>query len=70
MIFRIWAPRDVMGSPIIKNIPIDVFINAVARQTASDLIENERIKKLLEKWRGAALLLGIIVAMWIAIRFF
>jgi hypothetical protein len=59
VVFRIWAPRDAMGSPIIKSLQIDTFINGAAEQTAKDLIEIERLKKILEKWRTASIVLGI-----------
>lgn len=63
IIFRIWAPHDVMGSPIIKALPVDAFINGAAEQTASNLIEIGRIKRLLEKWRLAAIICGILAAV-------
>lgn len=61
VVFRIWAPRDVMGSPIIKSFQVDMFINGVAEQTAKGLIEIERLKKILEKWRAASIMLGILL---------
>lgn len=67
IVFRIWAPHDVMGSPIIKALPIDVFINGVAEETAADRIEIQRMKKLLEKWQIAAIIFGILVAVGAAI---
>ena len=70
IIYRIWAPRDVMGSPIIKALPVDAFINGVTEQTASNLIEIERIKRLLKKWRVAAIIFGILVAVGAAILVF
>lgn len=62
-VFRIWAPRDVMGSPIIKALPIDTFLNCVAEQTASDRIEIERVKTSMEKWRVAATILAVLIAL-------
>jgi hypothetical protein len=62
VVFRIWAPRDVMGSPIIKSVQTDAFINGVAEQTAKDLIEIERLKKILEKWRTATIVLCALLA--------
>jgi len=59
IVFRIWAPRDVLGSPIIKALPVDAFINGVTEQTVADRIEIERLKRFLEKWRVAAIILAI-----------
>ena len=68
-VFRIWAPRDVMGSPIIKALPIDVFVNGVADHTISDRIEIERLKKNLDKWRVVAVILAMVIALGIAAWF-
>lgn len=62
-VFRIWAPRDVMGSPIIKALPADAFINDVVEQTATDRIEIERLKTLLEKWRVAAIIFAVLIVL-------
>jgi hypothetical protein len=62
-VFRIWAPRDVMGSPIIKALPADAFAIGAAEQTATDRIEIDRLKKLFENWRIAAIILAIILAL-------
>jgi len=62
-VFRIWAPRDVMGSPIIKTLPIDAFLIGAAEQTATDRIEIDRFKKLFENWRIAAIILAIILVL-------
>ena len=62
-VFRIWAPRDVMGSPIIKALPIDAFLIGAAEQTATDRIEIDHFKKLFENWRIAAIILAIILVL-------
>ena len=66
IVFRIWAPRDVMGSPIIKALPIDVFVNGVAEHTVSDRIEIKRLKKNIDRWRVATIILAVVIALRIA----
>jgi len=69
ILFRIWAPRDLFGSPIIKSLPLNVFIYSVADHTASDRIEIERLKKKIENWRAAAMifvLFAVPIALGIA----
>lgn len=67
MVFRIWSPRDVMGSPIIKALPVDVFINGIADHTASNRIEIERLRKNMEKWQAVAIILAVVIALRIAV---
>ena len=45
-VYRIWTPHDVMGSPIIKSIPLRHFIQLTALKTAEDnlLIAKKDIK--------------------------
>lgn len=62
-VYRIWSPKDVMGLPIIKALPVDLFINGAVEKTASCHIEIERLKKIMDKWRLAAILLGAIVGL-------
>ena len=63
IVFRIWAPRDVMGSPIIKALPIDTFINCVAEQSVSDRIEIERVKTSRQRWRITAIMLTVLIGL-------
>lgn len=35
-VYRIWTPHDVMGSPIIKSIPLRHFVQLTALKTAED----------------------------------
>lgn len=65
LVFRIWSPRDVMGSPIIKALPLDLFLNGVAHQTASWHIEIEHLKKVMGYWRLVVIFLGAIVGLGI-----
>lgn len=68
-VFKIWAPRDVMGLPIIKSMYIDWFVIGVTEHTASNYIEIEILKKKLDRWRLGAIILAIILVLAIAYRF-
>jgi hypothetical protein len=63
LVAEIHAHRFFSQRAIIKALPVDACINDVAEQIVSDLIEVERIERLLEKWRVAAIMFGILVAV-------
>jgi hypothetical protein len=62
-VFRIFAPRDVMGSPIIQALHIDQYIRGVSIKTAEDAACIARLTRRLERWRLTSLALGGIVAL-------
>jgi hypothetical protein len=70
IVFRIWTPGDVFGSPIIKESPIDLFVNGLVKKTSSDRIEIERLKKTMDKWRSATIILAVIIAFRLLAWFF
>lgn len=50
-VYRIWAPKDVMGSPVIKRFLLEHFLPMVCIRTASDTVEIKELKKKMEKWK-------------------
>lgn len=62
IIFRIWPPRDLLGSPIIHALPIDAVLTSVIKQSAEDRIEIERLRKLLGKWQAIAIISTLILS--------
>lgn len=69
LVFRILAPRDVMGSPIVQALHVDDYIRAVSTKTAEDVACISRLTKKLSDWRLTSLVLGMIVALLFAWRF-
>ena len=69
LVFRILAPRDVMGSPIVQALHIDYYIRGVSTKTAEDAACISRLTEKLNRWRVASLVLGVIVTVLLAWRF-
>ena len=50
-VYRIWTPQDVMGSPIIKSIPLRHFMQLTALKTSEDNLlfakKDIKIKRLI-----------------------
>jgi len=70
IVFGIWTSTDVFISPIIKASPIDLFVNVLVEKTSSDRIEIERLKKTMDKWRSATIILAVIIALRLLTWFF
>ena len=69
LVFRILAPRDVMGSPIVQALDIDHYIRGVSIKTAEDAACTSRLTKRLSHWRLTSFVLGGIVTLLLAWRF-
>jgi hypothetical protein len=54
IVFRIRAPRDIFGTPIIEALLADDFIRGVSIQTAKDKAQIARLKKSLNLWKFIA----------------
>lgn len=61
--YRILAPRDVLGSPTINAIPVDVYIREVCEQIAKDSVEKAQLQQRTNRWRFAAIVLEAIFAL-------
>ena len=61
--YRIWAPRDVLGTPIVKSVPISAFVVDVCRKTAEDHVVILQLQQRLVIWRAAAVLLGVFLLL-------
>lgn len=64
-VFRIWPPRDLMGSPIIQVLPLSTFLVNVVRQSAEDRREAYHLKDQLGKWKAGATILAFLVGVGI-----
>lgn len=56
--YRIWAPRDVLGTPIIKSVPLPSYVAGVCERTAEDYLAIIQLNQKLSRWRTAATILG------------
>ena len=65
VVFRILAPRDVFGSPLIQALHIDDYIRGVCTKTAEDAAQIARLEKRLNAWRFVSILLGGVVLLGI-----
>ncbi len=62
-IYRIWSPRDVLGSPTIRRLPIQEFLARAAQQSASDALERGRLIRCLRAWRIVFAVSAVIVGL-------
>lgn len=62
LVYRIVAPRDVLGSPIVDAAPPEVYVREVCEQTARDALEKELLKRRAARWRTGAILCGLVLA--------
>ncbi len=70
LVFRLWAPRDVLGgAPIIKSLPIDLYIAGVAQKTAVDLAEIACHQAEIRRWRNIAIALGAALLIFTIVVF-
>ena len=63
IVFRILAPRDVMGSPIIQKLHVDDYIRGASMRTARDAAHSDMIERQLRRWRTASLVLGLLLLL-------
>ena len=68
-VFRILAPRDVMGSPIVQTLHVDHYIRGVSIKTAEDAAYIGGLTKKVSRWRLTSLVLGVIAALIFTWRF-
>jgi hypothetical protein len=61
MVFRIWSPRDAMGTPIIQALAIDDYVRGTSIQTARAAVELAVLAKSRDRWRMAAAILGLVL---------
>lgn len=67
LVFRLWAPRQIMGgAPIIKAVPIDLYILTVAQKTAIDAVEISRLQAALRRWRSLSAAVGAVLLILVA----
>jgi hypothetical protein len=65
-VFRIWAPREVLGGlPIIHAVPIGRFARGAALQMAEDAHELAELRQHLRLWRWIAGAAGVVVLVLI-----
>jgi len=57
VVIRIRAPRDVMGAPIVQALTIDAYIRGAGAKTADDAVKLADLRRQLERWRSATVLL-------------
>ena len=67
LIFRILAPRDVMGSPIIQIHNVDDYIRGVSRKTSKDKIRIIQMEKKLGNWKLISFAIGIVTLILVAV---
>ena len=63
IIFRVRAPRDISGNPIIEAALTDDFIRGVSTHTAKDKVEIARLQKRLSLWKLIAAGASVVAAL-------
>ena len=61
--YRIWAPRDVFGAPVVKSVALSEFIAGVCEKTAQDYLEIVQLRERVTKWRAAVIALGVLLTL-------
>ena len=69
LVFRILAPRDVTGSPIVQTLHIDHYIRGVSIETAENAACISGLTKKVSRWRLTSFVLGAFVALIFTWRF-
>lgn len=54
VVYRICAPRDVLGRPLIDALIVDDFVRGISLQSANDKIDLARLKSSLVLWKRVA----------------
>jgi hypothetical protein len=70
ILFRIRAPRDISGSPIIDPMLVDDFIRGVSAHTVGDKQEIARLRKRLNLWKLIAAGATAVAALVLSIAVF
>lgn len=68
LVFRILAPRDVTGSPIVQALHVDDYIRGVSIKTAENAACISGLTKKVNRWRLTSFVLVAIVALIFAWR--
>lgn len=68
-VYRILAPRDVMGSPIIEALDVDWYIRGASAKTADDAARIANLTRTLSQWRVISFALAAIVVLLVVWRF-
>ena len=69
LVFRILAPRDVTGSPIVQTLHVDHYIRGVSIETAENAACISGLTKKVSRWRLTSFVLGAFVALIFTWRF-
>jgi mRNA-degrading endonuclease toxin of MazEF toxin-antitoxin module len=65
VVFRIRAPRDVTGSPVIQDLHVDCYIRGVSIKTADDAACLAHLTGRLTGWRLTSILLAVTITLLI-----
>jgi hypothetical protein len=66
LIYRIFAPRDVLGSPVVEAMRVDEFIRDLSLQSARDRTQLARLGQQMRRWRyiaAAASIIAVLLAL-------
>ncbi len=68
-LYRIWAPRDIFGEPIIKSMPLLDFLSLVSIKTAKYDIETTRLQEDYTKLKEKIIYLTVSLILLIILLF-
>ncbi|MCY3610659.1 MAG: hypothetical protein OXH51_03915 [Gemmatimonadetes bacterium] len=64
-VFRILAPRDIMGSPIVQAIPVDQYLRGVSIRSAEDAARLDTLTREVSRWRWVSFVCGAIAILFL-----
>jgi hypothetical protein len=69
IIFRLWPPRDVFGSPIIQSLPLDEYLIGATMISAEYSLQIKRLTESLRTWRLTAILSISLISATVVLHF-
>ena len=65
-VFRIWAPDDVMGTPIVDSMSVSEYVRLSAENSAQTTRSFAACKSKLKRWQSVSVGLAIILGFFVA----
>jgi hypothetical protein len=67
-VYLIWQSHDILGSPIIKNYPIDYFLKTISDGLENKITYQIKTSKQLEFWKSLGIVFIVVIGFYIFIK--
>jgi hypothetical protein len=64
-VYRIWGSKDLMGTPVVKSMPVDSFLRSVAIKTAEDKAHIDKLNSRLGLCVTALVIIITVFGFWL-----